>query len=58
MFHEVGQNDTFYGREDRGVVDDSDTVRTVLDFDEVVLEGHTIEADIAALEYVFRQVGQ
>jgi len=58
VFHEVGQNDTFYGREDRGVVDDSDTVRTVLDFDEVVLEGHTIEADIAALEYVFRQVGQ
>lgn len=58
VFREVGQNDTFFGREDRGELDDSDTLRTIVDFDDVTLEGHTIEADIAALEYVFRQAGQ
>lgn len=58
VFREVGQNDTFLGREDRGVLEDADAEHIVIDFDEVTLEGHTIEADISALEYVFRQVGQ
>ncbi len=58
VFREVAQSDTFYGREDRGRLDDSDSVRTIIDFDEVTLEGHSIEADIAALEYVFRQAGR
>ncbi|MBC8868463.1 MAG: S8 family serine peptidase [Planctomycetes bacterium] len=58
VFREVGQSDSFYGTEDHGVLDDSDTERSFYDFDEVTLEGHSIEADISALEYVFRQVGQ
>lgn len=58
VFREVGQSDTFFGREDRGEIDDSEVVRAFVDFDDVTLDGHTIEADIAALEYVFRQVGQ
>jgi len=58
VFREVGRDDTFYGRNTSGSIETEASIRSIDDFDEVTLEGHDIEADIAALEYVFRQAGQ
>ncbi len=58
VFREVGEDDSFYGRGPSGSIENADSVRSFDDFDEVTLEGHDVEADIAALEYVFRQAGQ
>jgi hypothetical protein len=58
VFREVGQNETFYGRSTTGSIENASSVRSIDDFDEVTLEGYDIEADIAALEYVFRQAGR
>jgi subtilisin family serine protease len=56
VFQDVGQADTFYGRQAAGTVRGADGDRAVHDFEEVTLRGHLVDADIDALDYLFRQI--